>query len=378
MTEEERARRKRVADLVDAYYRIQKTRKGIELREKAMSRDEVELIPAKAETVEEGDWDEEDLETGGGREKDKNKKQGKILAETSASVRIMTTGQKPKEIEIPRSRIKAIRYRRFETWEDAKKAIFCFPVGRDREANVSSDTFLAMEEDIKHEFKGILKDWRVWTDWLVEVKGIGEVLACGLWAHIDPMVSDKPSSVWKFAGHHVQGVEEIESGDRRRGQGHAPRLQKGRKRDWNRALQTILWNAGQSLVLARGTYRDLYQEIKADEVAHAEMMYPADPVMLSGSILAQALPGTRKGFNIRNLASAKAMLKRAAKAGEEPELVRVKLTRGHLDARARRRMRKIFIAHFLQYWRMTLGLKTRPVYIVSKDGVHEEIPILRG
>jgi hypothetical protein len=324
----------RAGHLVSAYYIIQETRKQMDLREQAMCRDEIILV---------GD----------------QKKIGRIVDEGEKVVTMIPATMK-KEVEVKRAKILKIIHRKFDEVEEARKQIFRFPIGK-READVSSIPLFQMEKDIKHECQGLIKDWPVWNDWLKDVRGVGPIITAGLMAFIDINIATSPSKLWHYAGHHVTA------------EGKLPRLEKGKKRTWNRRLQTIVWNAGESFVRSGDGYRALYDRFKEDEISKRVHSVKADPEDLAGEILAESLGGKEAGFKIVNKSSAVALLKKI----KGRDRILVERTPGHIDRRARRRMRKVFLGHLWTVWRQKEGLSIRPVYIVMEDpDKHENIPVI--
>ena len=340
MTQE--SKQVKCAALVDSYYTIQETRKRLDLREQALCRDEIILATG----------DEED-----------RKVIGHIVDETETAYTINTaTGEKTdvkKEREVPKADIRKVIRAKFKTVEEAQEALYRWPTGK-RIADVSSPVFLRMEEDIKKELAGVLEEWPVWTGWLKEVKGVGPISACGMWAHIDIRIADSPSKLWHYAGHHVDE------------EGRLPHLEKGVKRSWNRRLQTIVWNCGESIVRTHGGYRELYDQFKQDELSHAKTTVKPEAEELAGMILAEEIGKYKTGSRIKDKAHGARILKELGAL--RPILC--ERTPGHIDRRARRRMRKVLLAHLWLQWRRMEGLPVRPVYIVAKDGQHAEIPVI--
>lgn len=363
--------KRRCADLVDAYFMIQETRKRMDLREQAMCRDEVILkVPSKTE----GD----------------KKLCGKIVGSENGTITVLSAGQ-GKEVTVKREDVRKVIEARFDDVEKARSAIYQWPVGK-RMADISSLVFLRMEEDIKREIQGMLREWPVWVKWLKNVKGIGPISAGGIWAHVDIRIADSPSKLWHFAGHHLDG------------EGKVPHLAKGVKRTWNRRLQTIVWNAGESIVRTKGGYRDLYDQFKAEEI-ESRFYSAASPEDLAGGILAEQIGKYKPNARIKDLAHAKRVFEMAEKAErksdamiiaeahddmplshwalraaidsvEERRLtIKAERTPGHIDRRARRRMRKVLLGHVWTVWRQEEGLPIRPVYIIGRDGHSREIPI---
>ena len=288
---------------------------------------------------------------------------GHILDETETVYIINTsTGEKTdvkKEREVSKIDIRKVIRAKFKTVEEARETIFRWPTAK-RIADISSPIFLRMEEDIKKEIQGLLSDWPVWTDWLVKVKGVGPISAGGIWAHVDIRIADSPSKLWHYAGHHVDE------------NGQLPHLEKGKKRSWNRRLQTIVWNCGESMVRTHGGYRELYEQFKLDEQSHQRVEIKPDPEELAGMLLAEQIGKYKAGSRVKDKAHAARILK-------ELDMLRPVLcdrTPGHIDRRARRKMRKVFLGHLWTQWRRLEGLPIRQVYIVAKDGTHGEIPVI--
>ena len=58
--------------------------------------------------------------------------------------------------------------------------------------------------------------------------------------------------------------------------------------------------------------------------------------------------------------------------------IKVERTPGHIDNRAKRRMRKVFLSHVWRVWREKEGLPVEPVYILAKSPDHvTEIPVVK-
>jgi len=372
----ESAAKRRCADLVDAYFTIQETRKRLDLREQAMTRDEIILIGEK-------------------------KACGKILDETGDAILIKTT--EGKERNIKREEIRRVIRARFETVEEAQAAIYRWPM-RNRTADISSTVFLGMENDVKKELGGVINEWPVWTKWLKNIKGIGPVTAAGIWAHVDIRIASTVSKLWHFAGHHLISVCEACGIEIAAGQGVCPKcgekptaavlphLKKGERRSWNRRLQTIVWNGGESIVRTKGGYRDIYDQFKAEELEDRFDTCPAIPGELAGLILAEEIGKYKAGTKVANSPQAKRIIDEQDRImggrlpfyekDEDGSLMpgprrRIKVERapGHIDRRARRKMRKVFLGHLWQVWRGEEGLPITPVYIIGKDGHNREIPI---
>ena len=338
-----------VKGLVENYYIIQETRKALDLREQALCRDEIIMY-------------EQDRE---GKDKKYN---GFITHEDDNTVIIMKkakNGNKT-EKEINRRDVRKIIYHKFKSVEEAQKELFKFPVGQ-READVSSVPLKRMEEDIKKQISRLIKDWPVWDGWLKNVSGVGPVTAGGLLAYVDIYKASKVSSLWHYAGQHVVD-------------GEIPRLKKKVKRSWNRRLQTIMWNFSECIVKLGVGYRALYKERKAYEIANRFFSLnlrngkSEDDLasFIAGHLLNEPVGKKKKGYFVQNKVAALKVLR--DKNGNDELLLERKP--GHIDNRAKRFVRKVFLSHVYEYWRGVEGLPVRPVYPIGKDPSHEPIPII--
>jgi len=342
-----------VKGLVENYYIVQETRKAMDLREQALCRDEIILH-------------EKDTKKGGDK-----KHNGHIIHEDNDEVIIEKKNSKggTRQVTVPRDKIRKIIYRKFDTVEEAREKIFRFPIGK-RVADVSSVPLKRMEEDIKNQIGKLIKDWPVWSKWLVNVKGVGPIIAGGLFAYVDINIAEKVSSLWHFAGQHVVD-------------GQVPRLQKGVRRSWSRRMQVIIWNFGETAVRCGKGYRELFDNRKAKEERNRCFIYRLDngksdedmADFVAGHVLDEAVGKYKVGKFIEN----KAMAKRIISQLQDDEQLTLELDRkqAHVNNRAKRFVRKVFLSHVYEVWRKSEGLSVRPVYPVSGgDGVHESIPII--
>ncbi len=151
-------------------------------------------------------------------------------------------------------------------------------------------------------------------EWLISIKGIGVVLAAGLLAHIDITKAQTAGAIWRYAGYDPTS-----------------KWEKGQIRPWNASLKVLCWKVGCSFVKVSGYddafYGQLYQQRKQYEVDRNE----------SG----------------QNAEAAKEKLE-TTKIGKTTDAYKAyiigKLPPAHVDARARRWVVKIFLAHFFEAW----------------------------
>lgn len=183
---------------------------------------------------------------------------------------------------------------------------------------------------------GKLKHWVESDDsppeakWAYSQIGIGPVIASGLSAHIDVTKCENVSGLWKFAGQ-APGFD---------------RKTKGQKLCYNARLKTLCWKLGESFVKVSGkegaTYGKLYVQFKADEVKRNESGHYAE---------AAKRELEAKKFKTDNVT--------------KKRLMEGKLSDGHLHARAKRRVVKIFLSHFWVKAREGKGLTVTEPYSIQ-------------
>jgi hypothetical protein len=179
----------------------------------------------------------------------------------------------------------------------------------------------ADEQKLLGQISDELKAIPVWQ-WLKTVKGIGPAMAGGLIAWVDD-VSKSPhvSSLWKYAGLHVEG-------------GKAPKHKRGEKAPWSWRLKTHMWKVVKQILMAGNPfYRGHYDQYKTEEIEKCE----------------------RGGLRIVPSAS---LPEKGGKKYEPPDVI----STGHVDNRAKRKVAKLLLAHVWHVWREMEGLPTEPPY----------------
>lgn len=110
-----------------------------------------------------------------------------------------------------------------------------------------------LETDVQSALK-IYVESRVPGQWLLDIMGIGPVIAAGLLAHIDITRCKTAGALWRYAGLDPTDT-----------------WGKGEKRPWNARLKVLCWKAGQSFVKSSNRdgsfYGPIYKERKAWETA---------------------------------------------------------------------------------------------------------------
>ena len=175
------------------------------------------------------------------------------------------------------------------------------------------------------------------SKWAYEQIGIGPVIAAGLAAHIDVEKARTISALWKFGGQAPGFDKKV----------------KGQKLPYNGRLKTLLWKLGESFVKVSGKenaiYGQLYVQFKSDEVSRNENgQY--------GQVAAREL--ANKKFKTDTVT--------------RKRLEQGKLSDGHLHARAKRRVIKIFLSHYWIKGREARGLAVSEPYVFTVGGHSRE------
>jgi len=178
-------------------------------------------------------------------------------------------------------------------------------------------------EKYEKEYQKLMMDFvesePIYTEFLSKIKGISAVLSANLIKELG-YCENAPyiSSVWKYFGLHVVN-------------GEAPKRKKGVKLNFNLKLRTLAWKIADSFVKQRTPfYRDIYDKEKAKQLRLMESHYARET---HEEIASQVEEETRKYV------------------AKPPK------NKKHADLRARRKMVKIFLAH---YWQACKELNQEP------------------
>lgn len=179
-----------------------------------------------------------------------------------------------------------------------------------------------------------------WTEldplasWARQIMGIGPVIAAGLRSEIDVARSPHASSLWRYAGQDPTADKRI----------------KGQKLVFNSFLKTLCWKIGDSFVKVSGKeaslYGRLYREAKELYTSRNEQGAYAEQ---AAAVLARTdRRPPAKGTDARA----------ALEAGRLPK--------AQIDARARRKTVKIFLAHYWTAGRILAGLPHDDPWVIEK------------
>lgn len=202
-------------------------------------------------------------------------------------------------------------------------------------------------EDITEQARKLMIEYGeqagpVW-DWLTSIKGLGAGgEAAKLLAQIDDIGKfDTVSKLWAFAGYAVNEDGEIQA------------LKKGTKAPYNRDLKSICWRIADQFVKQRTpTYRDEYDSYKADDRRkHPNVICKKCGMLFSPDIKrCPECKATNTGYNLLYCDA-------------------------HLDARARRKVAKLFLSHLWAQWREADGLSVSDPYVIAVLGHTNEVPV---
>lgn len=185
-----------------------------------------------------------------------------------------------------------------------------------------------LEGQIKTKILKELKNYPIWTEWLVNVKGVGPVLAGGLLTYIEDVNRFATiSKLWTYAGLGLRD-------------GKVVKKAKGEKINYNPRFKVLMWKCGESFVKTKGGYRELYEQHR--QKYEDKWLTPE----ICGSVGCK-----NKG----------------------------KCLDGHKYAAAKRKVEKIFLAHVFQKWHELEGstMPTNP-YIIGREGHEHLVPIVNS
>lgn len=160
--------------------------------------------------------------------------------------------------------------------------------------------------------------------WASRVKGVGRENLPKIVGFIDISKVTKVSSVWKFAGFHVEN-------------GKAPKPKSGEKLAYNKQLRSMCWRLGTSLMKAKGCFYEYYLEQKE--------AYEA-----------------RYRTQARKIVPTSQLPKEKGKVYEPPNMI----SEGHVHNQALRKMIKLFLSCLVIFWKEELGQPLRPLYVMEK------------
>jgi hypothetical protein len=210
----------------------------------------------------------------------------------------------------------------------------------DRPAEVV-DHFALNYATLEAQVKGVLEAWVKANPvgrWLLDIKGIGPVLAANLLAQIDIEKAPTVGHIWRFAGLDP-----------------TVKWSKGEKRPWNDRLKKTCWLIGDSFVKVSNrevgpgeiNYGTFYRSRKEQELRKNE----------AGDFAAQAAD-TLATRNITDRA-----LRATLEAGQLPL--------GRLELRARRYAVKLFLSHLHHVMHVQhYGVEPPKPYALTQAGGH--------
>jgi len=172
-----------------------------------------------------------------------------------------------------------------------------------------------VENGYKDMLSSYLATEKIWREWLTKLKGIGPVIGAGLIKHFGYCENyDTVSSLWKHCGMTPQG---------------AKGRTKGEKLEYDPRRKTFVWKIANFAITMQKLepYNEVKKKEKERQLRRMELKEE----------------GQKEEYN-----------------GSAPE------SRGHAEARAKRKAVKIFLSHYWVIARQLKGLDTKPPYVHDK------------
>jgi hypothetical protein len=201
-----------------------------------------------------------------------------------------------------------------------------------------SDAARQQEKDIEKSLKKVLKRFPIYTEWLLNVKGVGTIAAAQIIANIDIQKATTTSKIWQYCGLNpslVEGKKRVERADGGFDLVQTGKMIRGDKltagfvAPFNKNIRTALCG-----VLADGF-------IKAQAPYALEHYYPYK----------------------ERLANSEKTTEEIRSAGAKPVTLAWKDAKpAHRDRAAKRKMIKAFLSDLYVAWRTLEGLEVRPPY----------------
>lgn len=195
--------------------------------------------------------------------------------------------------------------------------------------------------------------------WLLDIKGIGPVIAAGLLSHLDIEKAPTAGHFWNFAGMNPGTTWD-----------------KGQKRPWNAKLKVLCFKIGESFVKCQGRdgafYADQFTARKAFEIERNDNGYFAEHAKAKEYAKStEAWPwvngcypagtcGQMAGLDLKGRAQLLKDLR------VEPGLGQRMIPPAHVHSIARRWVVKLFLSHLHAFWfENHFGVKAPEPYAIS-------------
>lgn len=111
------------------------------------------------------------------------------------------------------------------------------------------ERFAELEKECERDIKDLAEEFDI-INAMVEIKGVGFMLAAQIVAMIDIHRADTVSALWRYSGYGVVD-------------GQRERHVRGEKSHYNTRLKTILYNLAESFLRSNSPYRKVYDDARA-------------------------------------------------------------------------------------------------------------------
>ena len=228
-----------------------------------------------------------------------------------------------------------------------------------------TDALKDIEASVKKQIETVLDELPIWTEFMKYIRGVGPTLAGGIIGYMYKPIDEKcdaaPTHETCNCGKSIERFDNISKLHAYAGQhvinGKAPRRKRGEKSNWNSKFRTHLWKIGQSFMRSdelKSFYRDLYTKEKI-KLGFIKTTNGWDmPKEVREQWITKGVGQTNK---------IKEKLEKGQEISNESDAVK-----GHLDARVRRKVTKLFLAHVWTKWRTLEGLSVTDPYPMTEMG----------
>lgn len=223
-------------------------------------------------------------------------------------------------------------------------------LSEEHKKSITIQSFLIdeLEKQALVNIKRLLKEWKIYEEWIKQQKGIGPTLSGVLLAEIDISRCETPSALWAYCGLAVKD-------------GKAARRTKGEKCGFNPWLKSkVLKVLGECMIKSKSNYRKHYDDYKTRK--ENQLVDECMACDGSGKVSkAEEDDGDKKGKKVK---------KTCANCGGTGGPAPWGCSKMHRHNAAMRKMIKMFLLDLYKVWREMEGLEVVPPYSEAVLGRH--------